>query len=321
MIEPLLVFLACALDWAIGDPPRWPHFVRLVGFSIQRLERRLLPRAGRPAAALWAGAALSWCVVLGFGALAWLIMAGAAWLWPPLGWAVGLVLAFQCLAAGQLWREAGRVEAPLARGDLALARQRLSMIVGRETRNLDAAGIRRAVIETVAENFNDGVAAPLFYLALGGPALAVAYKAVNTLDSMVGYKNEKYGYFGRFAARLDDVAGFAPARLSAALIVAAARLCGLEAAGAWRAARDCHAAHASPNSGWPEAAAAGALELRMGGPNVYGGRLVEKPWINPHGRDPIAADVAAVRRLLATASLLGGLLAAGAAWLLPWGWF
>jgi adenosylcobinamide-phosphate synthase len=257
-------------------------------------------------------------VVGGSALAAWGLLALAQALWTPLGWLLAALLSWQCLAAGQLWREARAVARPLEENNLDLARQRLAMIVGRDTAALDRAGVRRALIETMAENLNDGFIAPLFYLTIFGPIGAVAYKAVNTLDSMVGYKNESYAQLGWCAARLDDVAGLLPARFSALLIILAARLVGLDTAGAWRAARRDHAAHTSPNAGWPEAACAGALGIRLGGPSYYGGQLKEKPWLNQPGREAGRFDVDAAGRLLIMACALAGLLAlAGTA--LLWG--
>lgn len=312
-MSALIILLAAALDALFGDPVRWPHLVRLMGAAISRLEDWLRLFAYNDGGLKPAGAVLTLLVVGGFGLGAALLLWLTGLLWAPLGYLIGLALAFQCLAAGQLWREARAVLQPLEDGDLAEARRRLSMIVGRDTAALDQAGVRRAVIETVAENFNDGVVAPLFYLALGGPALAVAYKAVNTLDSMVGYTTPRHRELGWAAARLDDLAGWLPARLSGLLLVAASPLLGLDAAQAWAVMRRDHAAHKSPNSAWPEAAAAGALGTRLGGTNPYGGRLVVKPWINQAGRDPLPGDAIAGLRLMALGSILAVLLAAAGA--------
>ncbi len=304
---PLLI--AVAADALLGDPPTWPHFVRWLGRLISWLEGLARGIFHSPEGLRLAGFLLV-AAVVGGGALGcWLALKLARAFFEPLGFLLATAVSFQCLAAGQLWREARSVAQPLEAGDLDLARQRLGLIVGRDTAALDEAGVRRAVIETVAENFNDGVVAPLFYLALGGPVLGVAYKAVNTLDSMVGYKNEKYADLGLAAARLDDLAGWAPARLSALLMALASPLVGLSADRAWRAALSDHAAHKSPNSGWPEAAAAGALGVKLGGPNFYNGRLVKKPWINPQGRQPEAADSRSSLDLLAAAAALASALA------------
>ncbi len=196
------LILVLLLDAWLGDPPGWPHLVRWQGRVITRLEAWLRPGGDSPAKLRLAGGGLVLLVVGGSALAAWGGMALGRALWPPLGLLVGIGLAFQCLAAGQLNREARAAECPLAAGDLPLARRMLARIVGRDTAALAPEGVRRAVIETIAENLNDGVVAPLFYLALLGPAGAVAYKAVNTLDSMLGYRDERYRHFGTAAARL-----------------------------------------------------------------------------------------------------------------------
>jgi adenosylcobinamide-phosphate synthase len=211
--------------------------------------------------------------------LAFVLLKGAYAVNPWLGFAVAVIISWSCLAARSLHRESQLVAEALGRGDLTAARRYLANIVGRDTAELDEAEIWRATVETVAENTSDGVIAPLFYLCLGGPLLAIAYKAVNTLDSMVGYRNERYIEFGRASARFDDLANFIPARITGLLMVAAAPLFGLSARNAWRIMRRDGRNHSSPNSGIPEAAVAGALGVRLGGTNLYGGRPVEKPTI------------------------------------------
>ncbi len=307
MFSPWLIPPLILADALLGDPPSWPHLVRLMGRAIEVLEGMLRRWFTTPSGLVLAGGLL-WLLVVG-GTL-WaggLVLAGAGWLWPPLAGLIGLVMAFQCLAAGQLCREARRVVQVLEAGDLAGARARLGMIVGRQTEGLSPAAVRRALVETVAENLSDGVVAPLFYLALFGPLGALAYKAVNTLDSMVGYRNQRYRHLGRVPARLDDVANWLPARITALLTIPAAALCGLDAAGARRVLAADHAAHKSPNAGWPEAAYAGALGLKLGGPNLYHGQLVEKPWINPAGRDPEPGDVALALGLMWWVTALAGM--------------
>lgn len=309
---------AVAADALLGDPPRWPHFVRWLGRLIAWLEPRLRRAARSPVGLRLAGVALV-LVVVGAGTWGARLALALAGVLPPLGLLLGAALCFQCLAAGQLWREARAVNDALKAGDLTLARGRLGMIVGRDTASLDETGVRRAVIETVAENLNDGVVAPLFYLALGGPVWGVAYKAVNTLDSMVGYKDERYADLGWAAARVDDLAGWIPARLTALVIALACPLVGLSAGEAWRVALRDHGAHKSPNAGWPEAAAAGALGVRLGGPNLYSGRLVEKPWLNPQARQPEPADLETALNLLVASAAVASALALFAAWVLR-GW-
>ncbi len=313
------IITAAALDVIVGDPPTWPHLVRFMGRAIEgceRLARRYFPGPNR---LRWAGGLIVLVVAGGFAAATWGLMALATWLWPPWGWLAGVVVAFQCLSAGQLWREVDRTARALREGRIKLARRRLAMIVGRDVDHLDNEGIRRALVETLAENLNDAVVAPLFYLALGGPAAAVAYKAVNTMDSMLGYRDQRYRHLGMVPARVDDVAGWIPARLTALLIIASCPLLGLNPAGAWRSTVNHHGDHHSPNAGWPEAAAAGALDIRLGGPGSYHGRLVDKPWINPGGRAALDGDVSAAGRLLVITSLLATLAAVVGAWPL-WGW-
>jgi adenosylcobinamide-phosphate synthase len=217
---------------------------------------------------------------------------------------VALYLLYSLICLRDLYQQTWRVEKALRNGYLPEARAGLALVVGRDTADLSEAGVRRALIETLAENLSDGLVAPLFYLALGGPVLAWGFKAVNTLDSMIGYKNERYLHLGRFAAKLDDAAGFLPARLSAWLLIAAARADRLP----WRTARDTYwrdgALHPSPNAGRPEAAMAGALGLWLGGPSTYGGQVSAKPVIHPEGGEPGPEHLAAAENLVIRAALL-----------------
>ncbi|PLX87214.1 MAG: cobalamin biosynthesis protein CobD [Desulfuromonas sp.] len=269
----LLLLGSFLLDLALGDPRGWPHPIIWIGRLITRLELWL--RAEITDLRI-AGTILVLLVLAITGMTAWGVLACAA-LWSAwLALAVALWIGWSCLALKSLHRESAEVIAALENNDLPGARQALSMIVGRETSQLDEEAILKACLETVAENASDGVIAPLFYLLLGGPILALLYKAVNTMDSMVGYKNEKYKNFGRSAARLDDLLNLIPARLTAALIAVAAVLLGLNGAAAWRVMKRDARKHASPNAGWPEAAAAGALGVQLGGPSDYFGTRVEK---------------------------------------------
>jgi len=278
LVQPdiVLVLAAVLLDLVLGDPRALPHPVVAIGGLISRLEgllRRVFG-SGRTAGVLL----LVLTVATTYGASLLFLRAGRM-ISPAAGFIAGLYLAWVSLAARSLHAESAKVAAALEREDLEGSRIALSYIVGRETAQLDEPEILRGAVETVAENTGDGVIAPLFFLLLGGPALAIAYKAVNTLDSMVGYKNERYLDFGWASARFDDLANYLPARLTGVLMVLSAPLCGLSGSGAWRILRrDCRN-HASPNSGFPEAAAAGALKVRLGGANRYFGRLVEKPGI------------------------------------------
>ncbi|GFO65956.1 adenosylcobinamide-phosphate synthase CbiB [Geomonas paludis] len=275
--SPVAVVLgAVLLDLVLGDPRALPHPVVGIGEMISSLEKplhRMIPNVRV------AGVALLVITVGVSYALAASLIYAAYQLAPAAGFVVSLYLAWVSLAARSLHLESAKVVRALQEGDLPAARVALSYIVGRETAELDEPEIIRGAVETVAENTGDGVIAPLFYLLLGGPALAIAYKAVNTLDSMVGYKNERYLEYGWASARFDDLANYVPARLTGLLMVLAAPLCGLDGGGAWRILRRDGRNHSSPNSGFPEAAAAGALGVRLGGANRYFGKIVEKPTI------------------------------------------
>jgi len=295
---------AWLLDCWLGDPQHWPHPVRAIGYLINRLQRAVRAVCHSELALMLGGAAM-WIIVVGS---AWTLTWGMLTLAYRLHPAVGVVLeigTIYTLLAGRCLGDAAReVEKPLRAGDLAASREKLSWIVGRDTRQLQPPQITRAVVETVAENTVDGVIAPLFFLLLGGAPLAMAYKAINTLDSMVGYKHLKYRAIGMVSARMDDVANFIPARLSWLLFALAAMFCGDDARSAlrigWRDRRN----HSSPNCAWPEASVAGALGIRLGGPNDYFGERVEKPWIGEARREVSVEDIPAAIRLMHVASLL-----------------
>lgn len=275
-IDPYILISAVLLDLLIGDPRWFPHPVAYIGKLITALEKALrrLLRSEK------IGGVLLLVMTVGITCgVAEAFLKGAYAVSTYLGFVVAALLSWSCLAARSLHLESRLVAAALVRGDLAEARKYLSYIVGRDTAELDEPEIWRATVETVAENTSDGVIAPLFYLILGGPVLAIAYKAVNTLDSMVGYRNERYFRFGWASARFDDLTNFIPARLTGLLMVAAASLAGLSGCSAWRIMRRDGRNHSSPNSGIPEAAAAGALGVRLGGTNVYSGIPVAKPTI------------------------------------------
>ncbi len=282
---PLVVLSAFFLDMVLGDPRWLPHPVRGIGRLITRTEAFLRRFTRSPASEKAAGVLLVMLIVLPVYVFSALLLFFTASYSSLLCFILAVFLAYTTLAARDLAQSARKVLVHLETDDIAGARQALSMIVGRDTAELDEREIIRAVVETVAENTSDGVIAPLFYLALGGPALALAYKAVNTLDSMVGYKNTAYKNFGWAAAKLDDLANFIPARISAVLLsLAAWCLPGASGMNAFRISLRDGRKHASPNSGYPEAAVAGALGLRLGGPSVYGGVVLDKPFIgDEHG--------------------------------------
>lgn len=267
---------AVLLDLLLGDPRWLPHPVVAIGKLISLLEK-LLRKTVR-SELLGGGLLLIFTVAITAGA-ATLLLKGAYAISPTAGFLVAVLLSWSCLAARSLQQESSLVAAALTRGDLLAARKALAFIVGRDTADLDEASIWRGVVETVAENTSDGVIAPLCCLLLGGPVLGLAYKAVNTLDSMVGYKNDRYLLFGRASARLDDLVNWLPARLTGLLMVLAAPLAGLSMQNSWRVMRRDGRNHSSPNSGIPEAAAAGALGVQLGGVNSYFGKFVAKPTI------------------------------------------
>lgn len=270
MTLPLFA-LAYGLDWLIGDPVWLPHPVRWMGLMIRSGERLLRRIPHTPRCDFVAGLLLTTAVVGGFGAGSWVLL---RWLrgWnQTLATAVSLYFAASTLATRSLLEEARAVRSFLVNGDLVSARQQVGRIVGRDTDSLDEAEVTRAAIETLAESASDGVVAPLFYLAIGGVPAAVAYKAINTLDSMIGHRGRRYEFFGKCAARLDDAANFVPARLSGTLFVLAAWTLRLDWRGAWEIMRRDGAKHKSPNAGHPEAAMAGALGVRLGGTNFYDG--------------------------------------------------
>lgn len=294
-----------ALDLVVGDPHWLPHPIRLVGRLISGLERilrRVFPATPKGERAAGVVLVVLVCTISTACAIALLVLCGMASPWLAL--AVESIMCYQMLATKALKDESMKVYDALAAGDLAAARSAVSMIVGRDVERLDAAGVTRAAVETVAENASDGVVAPLLFMAVGGAPLGVFYKAVNTMDSMVGYRNEKYRYFGTAAARFDDVLNFVPARLSGVLMVCAALIARLDAKGAWRIFLRDRRKHASPNSAHTEAACAGALDVALAGDAWYFGKLVEKPTIGDALRPVEAADIVRANRLLyATASL------------------
>ena len=293
------------LDLLIGDPLWLPHPVQAIGWLIAKLEgllRPIFPKTER--GELLAGGMMTLLVCLaGFGVPMLLLrLAGA--IHPIVEVILAAIMGWQVLAVKGLRDAAIGVYRPLAAGDLAGARRAVGMIVGRDTAFLDESGVARAAVETVAENTGDGIVAPMLFFALGGPPLAFLYKAINTMDSMVGYRNARYLYFGCAAARLDDVANFIPARLAGLLMVAASALCGGDGTGAWRILRRDRYKHNSPNSAWPEAACAGGLGIALGGPSVYGGVTVEKPFMGDPLRPIGPEDILSVRRLALVAALL-----------------
>ena len=301
------IFYGFVLDLLLGDPiiPHFPHPVVVMGRFITQLEVRLrngFPKT--PRGELAAGRVLAVVLPLGMLAVTGFVCWGGAALHPALGFFFQTLWCWQALAVKDLASESRNVHDVLKTGDLSAARKAVGRIVGRDTQGLTSEGIIKAAVETVAENFSDGVLAPLFYMLLGGAPLAMAYKAVNTMDSMVGYKNDRSLYFGRAAAKLDDAANFLPSRLAALLWIAASGLTGQDMAGAFRIWRRDRHNHASPNSAQCESACAGALGVELAGPAYYFGQLCEKPTIGDFLRPIEAEDILRTNRTMYTASFL-----------------
>ena len=301
----LAVLGGFVLDAVFGDPAWLPHPVVLMGKCISKLEKALRARFPKTQQGeLLAGAVLAFCLPVGTFLLTSAVCLLAAKISPWLGLAVQMFWCGQALAAKGLVQESRNVYNKLVKPDLPAARKAVSRIVGRDTENLTAEGVTKAAVETVAENASDGVIAPLLYMLLGGAPLALTYKAVNTMDSMVGYKNETYLYFGRAAAKLDDVANYIPSRLAALLWAAAAALTGNDAKGAWRIWRRDRRNHASPNSAQTESACAGALGVQLAGPAYYFGEYYPKPTIGDALRPIEPQDILRADRMMYAASIL-----------------
>lgn len=292
------------LDLLFGDPYWMPHPIRGIGWVIQQLEQRLRREEDPPGVQLWKGAALTVLVCL----VSVLIPAGLLLLsyriHRYLGMAAEAFMCYQLLATKCLKVESMKVCQALKDGDVEGARTAVSMIVGRDTSVLDETGITKAAVETVAENASDGSIAPLLYMALGGPLLGFFYKAVNTMDSMIGYKNEKYLYFGRTAARMDDILNYLPSRISGLLMTAVSFLLGMDGKNAWRILRRDGRKHDSPNSAQTEAACAGALKIQLAGDAWYFGHKKEKPVIGDPVRPVDAEDIRLANRLLYGSAVL-----------------
>jgi adenosylcobinamide-phosphate synthase len=302
----LLLPAAWLLDQIAGDPEWFPHPVRAMGLAIARGESAMRRNDQSNRTELITGAALTLAVVASSYYLSRQAIRFANRQSAPLGDALEVLLGWTCLAARSLEQEATSVSDALGAGDLTLARTGLARIVGRDTEHLDAAEINRAVIETLAESASDGIVSPLFYMALGGVPLAMAFKAVNTLDSMIGHADARYFYFGKAAARLDDVANFIPARLTAVGIVAASRLVDERAPqAAWQIWQRDGSKHKSPNAGQPESAMAGALQTRLGGDNFYDGEIVPSPEMGREFPPPSQKQTQKAIRLVSVVALLG----------------
>ncbi|MBQ3860984.1 MAG: cobalamin biosynthesis protein CobD [Clostridia bacterium] len=314
LLQTAAIFAGFLIDFFVGDPYSIPHPVVGIGKWISFFDRKL--RRGNSNPKDVGRGALTVVLVALISTVVPALVLELSWrLHPAAYFAVNAIMCWQILAARQLFREGKKVQRALEKGDTEGARAAVSMIVGRDTDVLDENGICRAAVETVAENASDGVIAPLFWTFLFGAAGGFFYKSINTMDSMLGYKNEKYLYFGRAAARTDDVVNYIPARLSAVLMIAACPLCRLDGKNARRIFRRDRYKHASPNSAQTESTVAGALGVRLAGDAVYGGVVKKKEFIGDPVREIEPYDITRAGRLMYVASaltLLLGLILRGA---------
>lgn len=310
----LPVILGFILDLILGDPFGVWHPICAIGNLISFLKsriRKLLPKNKN--GEFIGGILLCVLVALISMIVPFLILYVCYGLNFYLGFFIETIMCYQIFATKSLRTESMKVYDEFGSEDLDKARQAVSMIVGRDTSALTKEGIVKATVETVAENTTDGVIAPLFYMMLGGPALGFFYKAVNTLDSMVGYKKEEYLYFGRMSAKLDDVLNFIPARISALLMMAASFLCGYDLQNAWRIFKRDRYNHASPNSAQTESVCAGALNIMLAGNAYYFGKLYEKKTIGDDNRPIDPLDIINVNRIMYVTAFLGVIIFTGIA--------
>lgn len=313
----LALVLGFFIDLLVGDPRWLYHPVRIIGHGISFLEkylRKCFPDTEKGHQR--AGFVLVLLICVGSAGIPFGILYLAYKIHVVLGVCLETVMCYQMLAVKSLKDESMRVFEELKKGDLEGARYAVSMIVGRDTKALDEAGVTKAAVETVAENTSDGIIAPLFYMAIGGPVLMFFYKGVNTMDSMVGYKNEKYLNFGRYAAKFDDIMNYIPARISAWLMVAASYVCGFDGKNAAKIYKRDRYNHASPNSAQTEAVMAGALDIQLAGNAYYFGKLYEKPTIGDNIRPVESQDIKRANRLLYVSAAMAVALFAGIRWLI-----
>ena len=297
------------LDLIFGDPHWLPHPICLIGNLIGFLEKNLRRLLAPGKTALLLGGALMVVIVLSLSyAVPYAVLMLAEQVNPWLRFALETVMFYQIFATKCLRDESMKVYTALHNNDLADARVKLSWIVGRDTKELTAEEVTKGAVETVAENTADGIIAPMFYMFIGGAPLAFLYKGINTMDSMVGYKNDKFLYFGRCAAKLDDVANFIPARITGILMILASYFLNMNAAGAWKIFWRDRYNHLSPNSAMTESVTAGALNIQLGGDHYYFGKLVHKDTIGDNIRPVVAEDIVAVNNLLYMTAVISLLL-------------
>lgn len=297
------------LDLIFGDPHWLPHPICLIGNLIGFLEKNLRRLLAPGKTALLLGGALMVVIVLSLSfAVPYAVLMLAEQVSPWLRFALETVMFYQIFATKCLRDESMKVYTALHNNDLEDARVKLSWIVGRDTKELTTEEVTKGAVETVAENTADGIIAPMFYMFIGGAPLAFLYKGINTMDSMVGYKNDKFLYFGRCAAKLDDVANLIPARITGILMILASYFLNMNAAGAWKIFWRDRYNHLSPNSAMTESVTAGALNIQLGGDHYYFGKLVHKDTIGDNIRPVVAEDIVAVNNLLYMTAVISLLL-------------
>ncbi|WP_028235308.1 adenosylcobinamide-phosphate synthase CbiB [Pseudobutyrivibrio sp. MD2005] len=307
MIYHLTAFiLGYLLDLFLGDPFGSFHPVVWIGNLISRLTKGLLKPNDEEKTKQYKGLLLVVIVITVSASITALFLWFLYTINSKIGIIIEAVITYQCLATKSLYKESMKVFYALKNEGLTAGRKAVSMIVGRDTEALDETGVIKAAVETVAENASDGVIAPLIYLAIGGPVLGIVYKAINTMDSMIGYKDEKYLSFGRYAAKLDDIVNFIPARISAILMILSCAFLGKDYNGknAYRIFKRDRFNHASPNSAQTESVCAGALSIQLAGPASYFGKRYEKPFIGDKLRDVELMDIRRANRLMILTSLL-----------------
>lgn len=324
------MILGFGIDLIVGDPQRWIHPVQIIGWCIDKIKRGLqyliygcsfeeaqkkkLPR--KESAELMAGYVLTMGIVLGTFVIVYEILAVAGRIHPWLAFGLETFFIYQIMATKSLKKESMKVYQKLKEGDLVGARREVSYLVGRDTEELSESEVAKADVETIAENTADGIIAPLFFVALGGAPLGFAYKAVNTLDSMVAYKNEELIHIGHASAKLDDICNFIPSRLAAVMMILASTVLRLDTRGAIRIFRRDRMNHLSPNSAQTEAVAAGALRIQLGGTHSYFGKPVEKPTIGDDIRPVEYEDIRRTNQLLYVSAVLTLLVCCGLTWFL-----
>ena len=301
LIPVIPMILGFILDSFIGDPYNLPHPIRLIGKMISFLEKKVRKHFDN----LFAGGVfLSLTVIFLPTIISFLVLLVSYKINLFLGLLIESILCYYFFAAKCLYKESMKVYTAIKKEDIEEARKAVSMIVGRDTESLDIEGIIKAAVETVAENSSDGVTAPLLFIAVGGAAAGCFYKSVNTLDSMIGYKNEKYSELGRFAAKLDDIMNFIPSRLTAVFMIVVSPLVKADQKNAFRIWKRDRFNHASPNSAQTESACAGALHIRLAGDAYYFGKLCRKPYIGDSDRKIENEDIKRANKLMYSSSVL-----------------